>query len=262
MKYTLDSIKSGVEKLLGMKLGFRLPGLLTKRAVDHLRQQAFNALAANRFVDAELLFRKIEDMQPGAMGNGHNIGVALMGQERYEEAERLFAAELENFGDAFHRFKTLADLYYVWGRPEQAAEFYAKAKVAAQQQPDRNFCERRAAISSNPARFAQVRESIAANKRGAELYFKHEIEPAMLEFKRAGELDPTNFQSFNNLGAIELNNKKDAAAAAAWFEKAAGLTSLVGVQRNFAAAKAEAERVSKEREKEILKKARKEGRLK
>jgi tetratricopeptide (TPR) repeat protein len=262
MKYNLDSLKSGLQKLMGMKFEFKLPGMFSKRAVDHLRQQAFQALAANRYGDAEILFRKIEQLQPGAMGNGHNVGVALMGQERYEEAERCFLAELENFGEVFHRLKTLGDLYYVWGQPEKAAQFYARAKETAQQPPDRNFCERRAAISANPEKFARVRESIDANKRGAELYFKNEIDPAILEFQRAGELDPTNFQSFNNMGAIELNHRKDAVAAAAWFEKAASLSSLAGIQRNVAAARAEAERARRESEREIQKKARKDGRMK
>ncbi|MCL1817334.1 MAG: tetratricopeptide repeat protein [Spirochaetaceae bacterium] len=198
-----------------------------------LERAALNNLITQKYEKAEAYFRKIAAVEPYRFGLGHNLALVCLAQERFEEAEKYFLAELDRYGDTFVRLKSLGDLYYIWAQPEKCKEYYEKAFPLCEHEADKRQLQHRIAQCAREPAFANAVKSLAALKLGNKKMTEKDFDGASACLKEAVELDSCNFQAWNNLGAIELNIKKDTAAAVKYFEKAAFYTSLVGIHGNL-----------------------------
>jgi tetratricopeptide (TPR) repeat protein len=197
------------------------------------QRAALNNLITQKYAKAEEYFRKIQAVEPNKFGLGHNLALVCLAQERYEEAERYFLNELARYGDTFVRFKSLGDLYYIWGRREKCGNYYGKALALCEHEGDKRQLEHRVAQCRKDETFAEAMRSSEALREGNRRMAEKDFDGAYGLFKKAVELDACNFQAWNNLGALEMNIKKNAAESVRYFQKAAQYTSLVGIHGNL-----------------------------
>lgn len=201
---------------------------------------ALNSFVMGRYAKAEEYFRKIQEVQPNKFGLGHNIGLVCLAQERYEEAETAFKNEVDRYGETFARNKTLGDLYYMWGKRNECRIYYTKALEGCDHEGDKKLISKRIEYCETEESFRRAMDSYAELKRGNKIMAEKDYDGAYKAFKKSAALDPFNFQALNNMGALELNHKKDPEAAAVLFEKATALTSLGAIHNNLKQAKASA----------------------
>jgi tetratricopeptide (TPR) repeat protein len=194
---------------------------------------ALNNLIMQKYLKAEEYFKKIQRIEPHKFGLGHNLALAALALERYDEAEKYFLNELERYGDTFVRFKSLGDLYYIWGKRDECGEYYKKALELCEHEADRRQLMHRIAQCDSDAAFANAMKSYKLLKAGNKKMNVKDFDGAYDLLKEAVTLDPCNFQAWNNLGALEMNIKKNAAESVKYFEKAAMYTSLVGIHGNL-----------------------------
>ncbi|MDR2588199.1 MAG: tetratricopeptide repeat protein [Spirochaetales bacterium] len=206
-------------------------------AIRWWQRAALNNLVMGRYGRAEDYFRKIERLEPNRFGLGHNLGLAALAQERFAEAERYFLSELERYGDTFIRFKSLGDMYYIWGKPGPCKEFYSRALPLCESEEDKRQIMHRISQCAKPASFEAAMKSYALLKEGNAKMGEKDYEAAEASLKAAVKADSCNFQAWNNLGALEMNIKKNIEEAVKLFEKAAFYTSLAGIHGNFRKAK-------------------------
>jgi tetratricopeptide (TPR) repeat protein len=193
-----------------------------------------------RYAKAEEYFRKVQEIQPNKFGLGHNIGLVCLAQDRFEEAEAAFLNEIERYGETFPRNKTLGDLYYMWGKREECKRFYEKSLSECEHPGDKKLISKRIEYCANEDSFRKAMDSYAELKRGNKLMAEKDYDGAYEAFQKSADLDPHNFQALNNMGALELNHRKNTAAAAVLFGKATKLTSLGAIHNNLKRAQAPA----------------------
>jgi tetratricopeptide (TPR) repeat protein len=205
--------------------------------IPYWERAAMNNFVMGRYAKAEDLFRKIREVQPNKFALGHNLGLVCLAQEKYDEAESYFLRELELYGETYIRFKSLGDMYYIWGKREKCSEYYSKSLSLCEHEGDRRLISRRMTLCADPAAFETAMESYRELKRGNLLMAEKDLDNSYEAFQKAVELDPHNFQAWNNLGALEMNHKKDLPAAVKYFKKASALTSLQAIHNNLNRAK-------------------------
>lgn len=190
-----------------------------------------------RYAKAEEYFLKIREAQPGKFGIVHNLGLVSLAQDKFEDAEKAFLSELENSGEVYARVKALADTYYLWGKREKAREYYERTFALCQNEADGRLISRRIEQAKDEALFAEAMRSVRELKQGNRYMAEKNFEDAYDSFKRASEIDSSNFQAYNNLGALEINYRKNLDKAIRYFEKAVRLTSLPAIYNNLNHAK-------------------------
>ncbi len=213
-------------------------------------RNALNNFIVGRYAKAEEYFRKIQSVRPNKSGIGHYIGLVCLAQDRFEEAEQEFKRELDQFGDTFIRLKTLGDLYYMWGKRVECSKYYQHALELCDQVAERKLLEKRVEYTSDEKLFEKAMESYRAVKKGNAFMKEKNYESAYREFERAAKLDPYNFQAWNNMGALELNYKKNPSKALTFFERAVEHTSLPAIHSNLKRAQMDLEKRNKELERE------------
>ena len=201
--------------------------------IRYWERAAMNNFVMGRYAKAEEFFMKIRDVQPEKYGLGHNLGLVALALEKYEEAERYFLREIEKYGETYIRFKSLGDMYYIWGNREKCGEYYKKSLDLCEHEGDRRLLNRRIKVCGDPAAFETAMRSYAELKEGNRKMADKDFDGAYASFQKAAELDPYNFQAMNNLGALEMNHKKDIPASAEFFKKASALTSLQAIHNNY-----------------------------
>ncbi len=205
---------------------------------------ALNAYVSGDYSRAVRLFARMVRKWPGRAGVGHNLALAKLALKDYPGAEAGFLAELETYGPSFSRLRALADTYYAWGRPREAAERYKAAGELgrADKGPSRprkeelTFAAERLALCLSEDAFALSRSAEDALEAGNAMMAAGRWDEAYASFESAGGADPTCFPAFNNLGVIAMNQRKDYMMAARWFRAAARLSSAPAVAQNLAQA--------------------------
>jgi tetratricopeptide (TPR) repeat protein len=205
----------------------------TSLRVRWWERTAFNNLVLQKYAKAEEYFRKVAAVEPYRFGLGHNLALVCLAQERYDDAEKYFLDELDRYGESFVRLKSLGDLYYIWGKPEKCREYYEKAFPLCQHEADKRQLRHKIDQCGSPPAFENGQKSLAALKRGNQKMTEKDFDGAEVCLKEAVGFDSCNFQAWNNLGALEMNIKKDVAEAVKYFEKAAFYTSLTGIHGNL-----------------------------
>jgi len=201
--------------------------------IRYWHRAALNNLVTQKYAKAEEYFHKIQAVEPNRFGLGHNLALVYMAQEKFEEAEKYLLAEIERYGDTFVRYKSLGDMYYVWGRREKCGEYYALALPLCEHKGDKIQLEHRIAQCKSDEAFAMAMKSFDCLKQGNKKMEEKDFVEAEELLKKAVEFDRCNFQAWNNLGALEMNIKNNIAEAVKYFEKAVQYTSLVGIYGNL-----------------------------
>ena len=207
----------------------------------YYQRQALSAFSAGNYEQALENYAELEKIEERRMGTRHNIGLCYLALSRHEDAEKCFLDEIETYGPAFARLKTIADMYYAWGKRTKALKYYKAAAKECTDDTELRLITRRTEIASDPAKFERVAEANVAHKKGNELLQAGKVDDAFDSFRDAVKADPTSFQSMNNLGAIAMNRRKNPAAAAAFFEAASRLSPLPSIKRNLERARSMAE---------------------
>ena len=200
-------------------------------------RSAMTHFVMGRYQKAEEMFLKIKEVQPDKFGLIHNLGLVSLAQDKFEEAEQCFLTELEKSGEIYMRVKALADTYYIWGKREKCLEFYERTLKLCQNELDKKLITRRLEQSKDEAVFAEAMKSQKELKRGNQFMAEKNFDSAYECFQRAAKIDPSNFQAFNNLGALEISHKKNTGKAVEFLEKAVAYTSLAGIHANYNHAK-------------------------
>ncbi len=207
--------------------------LITTFLVSRWERAAMRAFVMGRYAEAEDNFRRIREAQPDKFAIGHNLGLVCLAQERHQEAADYFHAELDNFGETYMRVKALGDTYYIWGKREKCMEFYSRTLELCEHEGDRRLISRRMGLCADPATFAVAMESQRLLREGNRLMAEGDLDGSCEAFRKAAELDDSNFQAWNNLGALEMNHKKNIPASAEYFKKAVAFTSLQAIHNNL-----------------------------
>jgi tetratricopeptide (TPR) repeat protein len=195
--------------------------------------KAFNSLIQGDYERTEKFFSKIEKKFPGRVGNSYNMGLVKLAQKKYEKAEEFFLDECEKFGYTFTRNRTLGDLYYIWGKADKAKARYTEALTEFEKPEQKRLFQERIAKCSSENSFYKVMQSHNKYEEGLSLQKEGETEKAKDSYRKALELDSTNFQAANNLGSILLNEDGEPDEALQYFEKAAQYSDLPGISQNI-----------------------------
>ncbi|POQ98985.1 hypothetical protein AU468_11385 [Alkalispirochaeta sphaeroplastigenens] len=199
----------------------------------YLERTGLNAYALGRYSQAEGAFRTLLALDEDSPGVRHNLALALLAQEKFSPAEELFLGELARLGDHFPRLRVLGDLYYQWGKPDQAAEIYRRALAEDCPCQDRAFLEMRREICRDPERFRQAGLSRERYRRGNSAMEAGDIPGARQALEEALRLDRSNVPAWNNLGTLLLNHCKDPDGAAEAFREGLRLQPVPWLQSNL-----------------------------
>jgi len=207
----------------------------------YFERRALNALVSGQYEKAETYFLTLIQRWGSHPGLAHNVALAQFALKKYDQAETNFLAELEAYGETEERLKALGDLYFAWGRREDAQKRYAEALRLAQEAdpPSRppeaeiRFLQKRISLCSHDDRFSQAQGSLALLDRGNSLLAEGRWDEAYAAFEAAVAADPTCYPALNNLGYIALNHRRAYADAAARFRSAAALSPLPTVRQNL-----------------------------
>ncbi len=211
------------------------------------RRNLFTRFALNSFVSgdfprAEKYFRLLKEREPDRMGVDHNLGLTKLAQKQYAEAERYFKRDMELFGQTAVRSRTLGDLYYVWGKRKEARKWYASALEDADDEASTVLLRERIEICATDESFEPIHGSYAAFEEGVRLQRSGDAEGARLALQKAVDLDSTNFQAWNNLGSILMDNDANFSEALVCFRKAREYSSIPAIVNNIEQAEARSDR--------------------
>ncbi len=195
-------------------------------------RQALNSLALGEYEKAEALFKKFYKTGKTVQGIRHNIGVCLMAREQFAEAEPWFKQEMDDFGECFSRTLALGDLYYNWGRREEALDYYTRTLKDCSNETMKRFLSVRIGICKKEEAFADAQESLKLLKEGRSLSEQGDYDRALELLDRSFALDKSQYQGLNEAGVILLNKKNDPAGALERFEKALRLSDLSIIRKN------------------------------
>ncbi len=190
-------------------------------------------LARNQYGQAEQFLRKVYDEEPHVQGNSYNLGVALMGLKRFEEAQELLMNDLQEFGESFDRFRVLGDLYYMWGHPQDAASWYRKALELSENEAEERMLKRRIKKCASPESFSSVMKGHEAFDEGNRLIILKQYDDAVDAFSQAIEYDSTQYLAMNNLGALYHMFYKENEKALKVFTKARRYSSMPSLVKNI-----------------------------
>lgn len=194
---------------------------------------ALNHLVTGEYRKAETYFLRIRKHAPNRPGILHNLGLVELALRKYPESEALFKQDLELYGESWVRLKSLAELYYIWGKREEAETYYGKALAECEDGREQLLAEKRIAKCREPERFRLAAESYRLFEEGTELMRRKEFDAALEILEQAVSLDETNFQALNNIGVILLEVKQDRDGAESRFRMAAEYTSLPIITGNL-----------------------------
>lgn len=206
---------------------------MLKLLISIWERLALNSLVTGEYRKAETYFLRIKKHAPYRPGILHNLGLVELALRKYPEAEALFKRDLELYGESWVRLKSLAELYYIWGRRDEAEAYYGKALAECEDGRERLLVEKRIVKCREPERFRLAAESCRLFEEGTELMRRKEFDAALEILEQAVSLDETNYQALNNIGVILLEAKQDRDGAESRFRMAAEYTSLPVITGNL-----------------------------
>lgn len=207
----------------------------------YFERRALNALVSGQYEKAEAYFLTLIQRWGSHPGLAHNVALAQFALKKYDPAEANFLAELEAYGETAARLKALGDLYFAWGKREEAQRRYTEAlRLAQAEDPSSRppeaeirYLQKRISLCSHGDRFSQAQGALALMDRGNSLLAEGRWDDAYVAFESAVAADSTCYPALNNLGSIALNHRRAYADAAARFRAAAALSPLPAVQQNL-----------------------------
>ncbi|MCF7940682.1 MAG: tetratricopeptide repeat protein [Spirochaetia bacterium] len=212
----------------------------------YYQRRALNAMVEEKWVEAERFLKRQMNGKPPMMGLTYNLGLCLLAQQRYEEAEQLFLASIERYGESLRLCRILGDLYYLWGRREDAHRWYEAAFADDPADPERQLIAERIRLTGEQECFDRVLESVELVIRAREC-FTEDPEQALGLYQKAADYDPTNIEALNNIGSIYFDHTQDPRTAATYFIKVLRLAHHQGAVKNLEKAEKAAAKEAKRR---------------
>lgn len=206
-----------------------MKNLLTK----YYTHMGLNALVESKFEKAYKYFKKILKLNPDKKGVNLNIATALLGLRKYEEAERHYLEELAKFGGNYYIFKSLAELYYIWGKREKATQFFEKALTKCAFENEEKFIKKRIKLLKDEDKYNKMLKGYDLFIKGNELMDKKEYDDALKLFLESIKYDAINPFAYNNIATIYMNHKKDYKNALIYFEKALKIFEQPVIKKNY-----------------------------
>jgi Flp pilus assembly protein TadD len=197
-----------------------------------LRRKGLNALSDNNWSRAIEAFESLNHLNPEDRGAVHNLALAYMGAERFEDAEQCFLENLKRLGEYYPRLRALADLYYLWGKREQAQRYYRKALDEAGDEA-KALIEERIRLTADDKTFSAVQQADRAYRAGVKALQEEIYSEAAEHFREAARKDPSHVLAWNNLGTVLMNHYQDYDGAARVFETARQYEQLPILQANL-----------------------------
>jgi len=209
-----------------------------------LERRALNAYVVGDYVKAERGFVSMLKRGGNRLGIRHNLALARLALKDYEGAESCFLGELADYGESFSRLRALADLYYTWGKAEQAEPYYTAALALWEKDTapsrasaeERRFAQLRLELCRDSDAFELSRGAELALDQGNALLTEKRWDEAYASFERAITLDATCFPALNNMGVIAMNQRRDYPDAIERFKAAVALSSAPALRMNLAKA--------------------------
>jgi len=198
-------------------------------------------LTAGTLGKAAHYLERIKRKAPGRPGIRRDLGVVWAGRGRFEEAESLLTEELSRFGPSTQTLRALGDLYYAWGRREKALQFYASVRDQASGE-NLEVLNYRIRQCESRESFSDVLASQRFFRAGNEAMLRRDFDVARYHFEKATTRDFSNFQAFNNLGALYLNHTGEPDKALSCFTQALRYGGHGYIRQNLERARRAAER--------------------
>lgn len=222
--------------------------MIQRLRIAHLERKGFNALSGGDYRTAIGAFQAIMERDGDRRGTRHNLGLAYLGSQEFEKAETCFLEDLELLGEYFPRIKVLGDLYYIWGKREEANRWYLRALKQDEPAAPGDLLRKRVQQTESEEAFSPVREADEAYRRGVEALRRDSYREALPEFQKAAKLNPTHVLAWNNAGSVLMNNFGDPEAARKAFQQGIEMEPLPILQMNLQKA-AEAMSIAKRKSK-------------
>ncbi len=194
---------------------------------------ALNAFVTGDYERAENYFLQLKNDNPDRIGVDHNMGLVKLGRRQYAEAEAYFLRDCELFGNSCLRSRTLGDLYYIWGSREKTSKWYSAALKQSEDEVEKALLRERVKICSDETAFAAVQESHRSFEAAVRFQKSGELAKARETLELAVQQDPTNFQAWNNLGSLFMEDPERQSDAVACFSRARTYSSLPAIVRNL-----------------------------
>jgi tetratricopeptide (TPR) repeat protein len=207
--------------------------VIQRLRIAHLERKGFNALSGGDYRSAVEAFAEILRREPSRTGTRHNLGLAYLGSEEFEKAEACFLKDLELLGDYYPRIKVLGDLYYIWGKREEANRWYRKALREKESKQSEKLLKERVRQTESPEAFQSVRQADEAYRRGVEALKGESYQAALEEFRLAAQLNPTHVLAWNNAGTVLMNRFDSPEEARKAFEEGIEMEPLPILQMNL-----------------------------
>ncbi|MFW5799711.1 MAG: tetratricopeptide repeat protein [Spirochaetota bacterium] len=207
--------------------------LVKKLLIKYYENRAMNNLVENNFPKAEMYFQKVLDINKDKPGSYYNLGIVKLSMKKFEEAEDLFKKELQRNEDNYKVKNALADLYYIWGKKDEALKYYEEVYKIEPNEKQSKLIEKRIKHCKDDEAYEKVKESINHFEKGNKYLNEKKYEDALKEFENAISLDKTNFFAYNNIGSIYMNYYVDYDKALNYFEKANNIVDLPVIKQNI-----------------------------
>jgi len=207
--------------------------VIQRLRIAHLERKGFNALSGGDYRAAVDSFTEILRREPSRTGTRHNLGLAYLGLEEFEKAEQCFLKDLELLGDYFPRLKVLGDLYYIWGKREEANRWYRRALEEKEAKQSEKLLSQRLRQTESAEAFEKVRQADEAYRRGVEFLKADSSQEALDSFRAAAQLNPTHVLAWNNQGTVLMNNFDAPGEARKAFEAGIEMEPLPILQMNL-----------------------------
>lgn len=215
------------------------------------RRKAMEAFARGAYAEAKEYFAAILRDEGERAGHLFNLGLSHLALDEYAEAEGYLLRELELFGEHYPRLKTLGDLYFLWGRSEDARRYYERAIAEDTDGDGAKIVRRRIEICGEDCAFVAAMDSLQSYRDGVREMIDKNTEAALQAFSRAVEQDESNIHAWNNIGVIRLNRKEndDIERAIDAFERALSWQEVRSFRENLERARIARSRQQKSRNK-------------
>ena len=203
---------------------------------------ALNAYVSENYSKALKYFNRIKKGNPNEPGINYNIGLCEMAAGNYEEAETCMLEDLWTFRRSYDRLRTLAELYFLWGRREKALEIYKEFREETGGLNEGEWLDMRIAVLESEEKFESAHAAVDKLKKAVELMKSGGMAEAAGLLAEAAKMDPGSYQIRNNLGVIAMKHEDNPAKALEYFRLADRLKPLPVYKANIQRAKKEIEK--------------------
>ncbi|ADK82390.1 tetratricopeptide repeat protein [Sediminispirochaeta smaragdinae] len=204
----------------------------------YYERRTLNAMVQSQWAEAERYLLKMMKRRPGVLGLNYNMGVVLLAQKKFDQAEALLTQSIDRFGRSLRLCRLLADIYYYWGKGSSAVSWYHKALEEEPAEKEKKLIQLRLKLLKDEARYSHIAENARLVEEARSL-MKSDPAKALELYLEAAEYDPSDIESLNNIGSLYMNHMHQSDKAAAFFRKVLDLVDNQAVAGNLLKAEKE-----------------------